>query len=76
VKRRTRVIGRFPTDNEEPALALTWAVLCEQRTGWRGVKMAPDLLTLIRQVLETLPKPMRAIHNMTTGVDTTRETAA
>jgi transposase-like protein len=77
VKRRTRVVGRFPTDNEEPALALLWAVLCEQRTGWRGVKMGADLLTLIRQALETLPKPMMAINNMSESGDaTTRETAA
>lgn len=76
VKRRTRVVGRFPTDNEEPALALLWAVLCEQRTGWRGLKMEPDMLTLIRQVLETLPKPMLAINNMAPGADTAREIAA
>jgi len=77
VKRRTRVVGRFPTDNEEPALALLWAVLCEQRTGWRGVKMDADLLTLIRQALEILPKPMMAINNMSESGDAaTREPAA
>ena len=64
VKRRTRVVGRFPTDNEEPALALLWAVLCEQRTGWRGVKMEPDMLLLIRQALDAMPTPMLAINNM------------
>jgi len=77
VKRRTRVIGRFPTDNEEPALALLWAVLCEQRSGWRGLQMNQDLLTLIRQALEILPKPMMAINNMSEGGDAaTREIAA
>ena len=59
VKRRTRVVGRFPTDNEEPALALLWAVLCEQRTGWRGVKMEADMLLLIRQALAT-PIPLES----------------
>jgi len=73
VKRRTRVVGRFPTDNEDPALALVWAVLCEQRTGWRGVQMAPDLLTRIRQALERLPAPMLAVNNMPERV---REQAA
>ena len=75
VKRRTRVVGRFPTDNEEPALALLWAVLCEQRTGWRGVKMEADLLALIRQALEAMPKPMLAINNMVER-EVTQEQAA
>lgn len=76
VKRRTRVVGRFPTDNEEPALALLWAVLCEQRTGWRGVKMAPDMLALIRQALDAMPKPMLAINNMMESTKTVQEVAA
>ena len=76
VKRRTRVVGRFPTDNEEPALALLWAVLCEQRTGWRGVKMEPDLLLLIRQALEAMPKPMIAINNMAESSERQQEAAA
>ena len=76
VKRRTRVVGRFPTDNEEPALALLWAVLCDRRAGWHGVKMDPDLLTLIQQARETLPKPMLAINNMAEGIRETKEVAA
>lgn len=76
VKRRTRVVGRFPTENEEPALALTWAVLCEQRTGWRGVKMAPDLLALIHQALEQMPKAMLAVNTMADQGDAVRELAA
>lgn len=76
VKRRTRVVGRFPTDNEEPALALLWAVLCEQRTGWRGVQMAPDMLLLIRQVLATMPKAMLAINNMAEFTKEQKEIAA
>ena len=76
VKRRTRVVGRFPTDNEEPALALLWAVLCEQRTGWRGVSMAPELLPLIRQALQQMPKPMLAINNMAESGRAAREVSA
>ena len=76
VKRRTRVIGRFPTDNEEPALALLWAVLCEQRSGWRGVQMAPDLLALVRQALAVLPRPMLAVNNMAESGPAARELAA
>jgi transposase-like protein len=76
VKRRTRVIGRFPTDNEKPALALLWAVLCEQRSGWHGMQMQPDILLLIRQVLTTLPKSMLAMNNMIAGADVTIEIAA
>lgn len=76
VKRRTRVVGRFPTDNEEPALALLWAVLCEQRTGWRGVNMEPDMLLLIRQALEAMPKPMLAINNMAEFTERRQEIAA
>lgn len=68
VKRRPRVVGRFPTDHEEPALALLWAVLREQRTGWRGVKMEPDLLALIREALDAMPKPMLASNNMAESV--------
>jgi len=76
VKRRTRVVGRFPTDNEEPALALLWAVLCEQRTGWRGVKMEPDMLMLIRQALDAMPRSMLAINNMAEISEREKEIAA
>lgn len=41
------------------------AVLCEQRAGWRGVKMEPDMVLLICQALEAMPKSMLAINNMT-----------
>ena len=58
------------------ALALLWAVLCEQRTGWRGVKMEPDLLLLIRQALEAMPKPMLAINNMAESSERQQEAAA
>jgi|GEM_PF-2427927 len=57
----TKVVGRFLSDNEEPALTLLWAVLREQHSGWRGVKMEPDWLALIRQALMAIPKSMLAI---------------
>lgn len=39
VRRRTKVIGRFP--GETSALSLIWAVLELSSRGWRGVKMHP-----------------------------------
>ena len=53
-----------------------WAVLCDRRSGWHGVQMDPDLLTLIQRAQATLPKPMLAINNMAEGVRETKEVAA
>lgn len=39
VRRRTKVIGRFP--GETSALTLIWAVLELASRGWRGVTMTP-----------------------------------
>ena len=39
VRRRTKVIGRFP--GETSALSLIWAVLELSSRGWRGVEMTP-----------------------------------
>ena len=39
VRRRTKVIGRFP--GETSALSLIWAVLELSSRGWRGVVMSP-----------------------------------
>ena len=39
VRRRTKVIGRFP--GETSALSLIWAVLELSSRGWRGVVMTP-----------------------------------
>jgi transposase-like protein len=39
VRRRTKVIGRFP--GETSALSLIWAVLELSSCGWRGVKITP-----------------------------------
>ncbi len=45
VRRRTKVIGRFP--GETSALSLIWAVLELTSRGWRGVKMNPKTVAEI-----------------------------
>ena len=41
VRRRTRVVGRFP--NELAALTLVFATLEQDRLKWRGVRMDDEL---------------------------------
>jgi putative transposase len=56
VRRRTKVIGRFP--GETSALSLIWAVLELSSRGWRGVKMTPKTVAEIerpRRELHTTP---------------------
>ncbi len=48
VRRRTKVIGRFP--GETSALALIWAVLELSSRGWRGVEMTPRTVAEIERV--------------------------
>jgi transposase-like protein len=56
VRRRTKVVGRFP--GEASALCLIWAVLKLSSRGWRGVVMTP------RAVSETLrPRPRRPLRS-------------
>ena len=59
VRRRTKVIGRFP--GETSALSLTWAVLELSSRGWRGVKMNPQTVAEIerlrRQLRDTKAAP-------------------
>ena len=45
VRRRTKVIGRFP--GETSALSLIWAVLELTSRGWRGVTMTPKTVAEI-----------------------------
>lgn len=52
VRRRTRVVGRFPT--ERSALVLIWASIEQDRLRWRGVKMTPDLLEAAETATEEL----------------------
>ena len=59
VRRRTKVIGRFP--GETSALSLIWAVLELSSRGWRGVKMNPrtvaEIERLRRQLRDTPAQP-------------------
>ncbi len=47
VRRRTKVIGRFP--GETSALSLVWAVLELSSRGWRGVAMTPKTVAEIER---------------------------
>ena len=47
VRRRTKVIGRFP--GETSALSLVWAVLELSSRGWRGVVMTPKTVAEIER---------------------------
>ena len=51
VRRRTKVIGRFP--GETSALSLIWAVLELASRGWRGVTMTPRTVAEIEQIRPT-----------------------
>ena len=48
VRRRTKVIGRFPS--ETSALSLIWAVLELSSRGWRGVEMTPKTVAEIERI--------------------------
>lgn len=52
VRRRTKVIGRFP--GETSALSLIWAVLELSSRGWRGVRMTPSILAEIERLRREL----------------------
>jgi len=56
VRRRTKVIGRFP--GETSALTLIWAVLELTSRGWRGVTMTPKTVAEIERIRrEQRPTP-------------------
>ena len=48
VRRRTKIIGRFP--GETSALSLIWAVLELSSRGWRGVTMTPKAVAHIERI--------------------------
>lgn len=48
VRRRTKIIGRFP--GETSALSLIWAVLELTSRGWRGVTMTPKAVAQIERI--------------------------
>ena len=61
VRRRTRVVGRFP--NEKAALTLVWASIQHDRLKWRGVRVDPPMLDLAQRVereLKTTPIRIKA----------------
>jgi putative transposase len=47
VRRRTKIIGRFP--GETSALSLIWAVLELSSRGWRGITMTPQAIAQIER---------------------------
>jgi putative transposase len=55
VRRRTKVIGRFP--GETSALSIIWAVLELSSRGWRGVKMNPKTVAEIERLRRELRQP-------------------
>ena len=62
VRRRTKVIGRFP--GETSALSLIWAVLELASRGWRGVTMTPQAVAHIERLRRgqiPLPTPNDSI---------------
>ena len=62
VRRRTKVIGRFP--GETSALSLIWAVLELASRGWRGVTMTPQAVAQIERLRRgqiPLPTPNDSI---------------
>jgi putative transposase len=48
VRRRTKIIGRFP--GETSALSLIWAVLELASRGWRGITMTPKAVAEIERL--------------------------
>jgi putative transposase len=48
VRRRTKIIGRFP--GETSALSLIWAVLELASRGWRGITMTPKAVARIERL--------------------------
>jgi putative transposase len=70
VRRRTKVIGRFP--GETSALSLIWAVLVLSSRGWRGVVMTPKTVAEI----ERLRRQQRARAGHDQSADTEEVVAA
>jgi len=54
VKRRTRVIGRFP--NETSALVMVFSILDEERLKWQNVRMRAEDIAWIEEAAKALEK--------------------
>ena len=52
MRRRTNVIGRFPT--ETAALAVVFGILDEERLKWRAVKMRVEDMAWIDEAVKSL----------------------
>jgi len=52
VRRRTRVVGRFPT--ERSALAVIYGILTIESAKWRGLKFDPTSIIDFREAVEQL----------------------
>lgn len=52
VRRRTNVIGRFPT--EAAALAVIFGILEEERLKWQGIKMRAEDVAWIEEAVKSL----------------------
>ena len=52
MRRRTNVIGRFPT--ETAALAVVFGILEEERLKWRQVKMRAEDIAWITEAVKSL----------------------
>ncbi len=58
VRRRTRVVGRFP--NEKAALTLVWASVEQDRLKWRGVRINDPILKKVKSAVDSLnAKPIK-----------------
>ncbi len=58
VKRRTKVIGRFP--NETSALVMVFSILEKERVKWQKVGMRAEDITWIEEVSKALEQePMK-----------------
>jgi len=58
VKRRTRVVGRFP--NETSALVMVFSILNEERLKWQKVRMRADDIAWIEEAARALEEePIR-----------------
>ena len=70
VRRRTKIIGRFP--GETSALSLIWAVLELASRGWRGITMTPKAVAQI----ERLRRGQQPLPTLTDTDDTPEVVAA
>jgi len=69
-RRRTKVIGRFPT--EAACLQLVFATLITGSHKWRGVPMTPTILRQVDAIRQAL-FPMNQVHQVSTAAELLQE---